>query len=158
MTAFDRAWLILKMEPPEYQGHHQAPLDTDYYPPIFNLESMMPGIYANPHFYNATEEQMELLRRFRNEPAAEVQVFRSVPKGVQSELNPGDWVTPFREYAEEHGQRFTGGYDLIEDIVAAHDLLNEGNAIEEYGWLGHRNRLDDDVARWIRSHLMEDGQ
>ena len=73
-------------------------------------------------------------------------------------MNAGDWVTPFREHAEDHGERFDGGYDIIEELVAAHDLLNEGNSVQEYGWLGHRNRLDPDVAKWIRSHMMEEDE
>ena len=158
MTAFDTAWDLLKIDSPDYQGHHKAPIETDYHVPIFNLNTVMPDIYSHPEYYNVHPEHMELLNRVKNDPSQELSVYRSVPKGVQTEMNAGDWVTPFREYAEDHGERFDGGYDIIEELVAAHDLLNEGNSVQEYGWLGHRNRLDPDVAKWIRSHMMEEDE
>lgn len=158
MTAFDTVWDLLKLDPPEYQGYHKAPLATDYYPPIFNMNSMMPGVYSNPHYYENTylDEIMPILEMVRNDPFALIPVYRSVPKGMQSEINPGDWVTPTRSYAEMHGERFDDGYDLLEEEVRAHTLLNEGNSLHEYGWLGHRDGYKPEINKWIRDLLRDE--
>ena len=115
-----------------------TPLAEDAYPPIWALDyNMFPSdVYTNPHYYEsmALDEIMPILNQLRGDPYGQVKVYRSVPKGVQSELNAGDWVTPTRSYAEMHGERFDGGYDLIEEMVNAHDLLNEGNSLHEYGF------------------------
>jgi len=159
MTAFDTAWALVKAEPPSYQGHHEAPLDAEYYPPIFNLLGMYPSdVYANPEYYESSylDEIMPIIMEARNNPFMEIPVYRSVPKGIQSEINPGDWVSPTRSYAEMHGERFDGGYDLLEELVNAHDLLNEGNSLHEYGWLGHRDGYKPNINKWIRGMMSEE--
>lgn len=163
MSAFSQAWSLLKVDASDYQGHHKAPIDEDFYAPIWALNyNMFPNdVYTHPHYYESTalDEVMPILNQLRGNPYDQVAVYRSVPKGVQSELNRGDWVTPTRSYAEMHGERFDGGYDLIEEMVNAHDLLNEGNSLHEYGFLGHRNRFNEpDMEKRIRMILRELGE
>ena len=97
------------------------------------LECSLPDVYTNPGHYESSylDEIMPILMEARNNPfVGKISVYRAVPKGVQSEIIPGDWVSPTRSYAELHGARFDGGYDLLEELVNAHgDLLNEGNSL-----------------------------
>ncbi len=139
--AFDRAWCVVK-ESPDYQGHHAAPIDSDYHSPLHDLDEMMPDVHVNPHWYghpreDGYHESVAAIRQARGKPNAKITIYRAVPRGVQNEINPGDWVTPSRAYAEGHGLRFDEGCDILTHEVEAKDLFSEGNSIHEYGWRGH---------------------
>lgn len=50
-------------------------------------------------------------------------------------INPGDWVTIDRKYAEEHGQdELKGNYKIISKVVKAKDVYSDGNSIHEWGY------------------------
>jgi len=76
----------------------------------------------------------EVLHSVRGNPDAEVEVFRAVPEGV-TEINPGDWVSPSRDYAVIHGEGpMRGDYQIISRKVRAGDLFTEANSLYEFGW------------------------
>ena len=62
-----------------------------------------------------------------------VTVYRGVPAGVTGDINPGDWVTTHKPYAEMHAQRYDDNIRVIEKQVRAGDLFSEGNSIFEFG-------------------------
>lgn len=66
----------------------------------------------------------------------EVTVYRAVPTSVEEEsLRNGDWVTPSKAYAKEHGEhRLDGDYRIIEQKVPANELWWDGNDIREWGF------------------------
>lgn len=67
-----------------------------------------------------------------------VWVYRAVPKSVKEGnlQSDGQWVTPSREYARQHGQsRFgKGEYRIIKENVRADQLWFNGDSINEWGF------------------------
>lgn len=50
-------------------------------------------------------------------------------------INPGDWVTLNRKYAEEHGKsELKNQYKIISKTVKAKDLYTDGNSVHEFGY------------------------
>lgn len=121
-----------------YRLSHQPDLDG---PGMHEAHLTYPGIYENPNWYSqggkTDRESMAAIRRVRGRPDAMVTVYRSVPHGVDS-INPGDWVTPSRTYAKEHGMHPT---DPSQDmpvlsirVPARHVVEGSGNSIDEWGY------------------------
>lgn len=51
------------------------------------------------------------------------------------DINPGDWVTPFRKYAVSHGNSaLRGEYQIISKRVRAKDIFTDGNSWLEWGY------------------------
>ena len=155
MTAFDAAWSVVKEDIPDYQGHHEAPIDPDYHSPLHDMVGMYPEDLYSPmgvrYYGDGSRESMSMdhhshgiIMDVRGNPDAEVMVFRTVPHEVEGQqINPGDWVSISRGYATDHGRRFghgnmgKGGFKLLKRKVRAKDLFSEGNSLHEYGWRGH---------------------
>ena len=56
------------------------------------------------------------------------------PKKINT-INPGDWVTPSRSYAIDHGESaLRGEYRIIQKTVPASHLYTEGNSLSEFGY------------------------
>src|SRR5690606_18005273 len=79
-------------------------------------------------------ESVAFIRQVRGNPDAEVTIYRAVPKGVKT-INPGDWVTPSREYAQIHGEsNLNNDYDILERKVTAKEVIWPGDYLPEWGW------------------------
>lgn len=55
----------------------------------------------------------------------------------QYDITPGDWVTPIRQYAEEHGDSHLGGfgkYEVISKKVKASEIFTNGDSWLEWGY------------------------
>lgn len=177
----------------DYRGMHMAP-DADTGAPLHNLVGVYPDdVYsaASIRYYGTGNDQLDALavdvvRRFRGKPDADVTVYRAVPisrdeqilrlekqqkyilqygrlpRGVVSNLhhsdyydklaseldalrnqdeselvsiNPGDWVTPVRQYAVEHGEGvLRGDYEIIKKRVKAKDIYTNGDSWLEWGY------------------------
>jgi len=124
-----------------YRGSHKAPDGTSGEGSLDAMDRTYPDDIYGPNgakYYGARRsddvQMHRLIQSVRGNPEAEVSVFRAVPKGSTSSINPGDWVTPSKAYASDHGQRFDGGFDIIEQKVKAGDLYTEGNSLHEFGW------------------------
>jgi hypothetical protein len=124
----------------DYRGSHEPP-DREYGAPLNDLTSMIPSdVYspAGPRLYGLGDSEVDreafaALRSARDNPDAEVVVYRAVPEGV-SEINSGDWVTTSRKYADMHGENSLGGnYKILEQKAKAGDLFSEGYPYE-FGW------------------------
>jgi len=124
-----------------YRGSHQAP-QSDYGAPGHDLTSMYPEDVYGPNGvqYYGTRDPMDyasfgVVRKMRGNPDAEVTVYRAVPKGTK-DINPGDWVTINKEYADFHGSSWVddGSYDVISKKVKAKHIFTEGNSIHEWGY------------------------
>lgn len=80
-------------------------------------------------------ESISLINKVRNKPEAEVTIYRAVPKDLDVNINPDDWVTTSKEYAKVHGEGpLKGNYKILEMKVKAKDLYTDGNSIHEWGW------------------------
>ena len=53
-------------------------------------------------------------------------------------INAGDWVSPSRHYAKEHGEaHLNGKYKIISKSVPAKHLFTDGNSVHELGYDPH---------------------
>ena len=83
---------------------------------------------------------MRRLQAVRGQPDAPVVIFRAVPKDAPGNVNAGginhgDWVTPSKAYAIEHGEGMFGkDYKILRDRVPAKSLYTDGNSIYEFGY------------------------
>ena len=134
---------VREIEGGDYRGAHRAPtgefsegslaaMDKTYPDDVYAPDAAR--VYGDRADPKLDAKAARLIRSLRNKPDAEVTVYRAVPKGAQAEIAPGDWVTPIREYAESHGERFEGGQSVIQKKVRAGELFTEGNSLFEYGW------------------------
>jgi hypothetical protein len=50
-------------------------------------------------------------------------------------INPGDWITISRKYAQEHGNsQFDGKYRILSKLVRVKDIFTNGDSIHEWGY------------------------
>lgn len=128
-----------------YRGSHQP--DVEEKVRFHELDRAMPKFYENPHhyihdydgsdFYGAKEAKRSA-RIARGNPEADVVVYRGVPKGVET-INPGDWVTTSRRYAEHHA---SGNLpkdvepSVIRAVTKAKHITFGGNDAYEFGYAG----------------------
>lgn len=124
----------------DYRGVHKAPSAERGDSPAHDLTDIFSkDIYSRDaaRLYSSgrTDDKkvVDKIQSIRGNPDADIEVYRSIPKGTQSEINPGDWVTPNRDYAVEHGINL-GEYDIISKKVKAGDIFNDGNSIQEWGY------------------------
>jgi len=80
------------------------------------------------------KETANIIAKFQGQPEEVIEIFRAVPKGVK-EINPGDWVTVNKNYAQQHGVSHVGDdFDVISKEVKAKDIATDGNSIHEWGY------------------------
>ena len=131
-----------------YQTGHRPP-DENYGAPMHEVTR---GIYPDDFYtlpYNtalqyyagggmgkADNESMKAIRSVRGKPDAEITIYRSVPKSTDNpEIHAGDWVTPSKTYAKDHGEAWLkGDYTILSKKVPASHLFTEGNSINEFGY------------------------
>ena len=95
--------------------------------------------YGNPN-NEFDRESFQIIQKVRGNPEAEVTIYRAVPNEESiSAINPGDFVTISKKYAELHGESGYGkdGTDkgkILSIKVKAKDLRSEGNDLNEFGY------------------------
>lgn len=126
-----------------YRGYHKAPRGKHGEGSLSNMNATYPDdiysregarFYGSGHGRNLDAKAHSIIMEARGKPDMPVKIYRSVPKSAPKNINPGDWVTTVREYAQSHGERFEEGFDIVEGTARAGDLFTEGNSIMEYGW------------------------
>jgi hypothetical protein len=128
----------------DYRGSHGAPdrgegnaplheLDRDVYPD--DVYSTKAAQYYGSGDAAADKRAIATLQSLRGKPDQQVKVYRAIPAGSDAGINPGDWVSIDRGYAEMHGERtLNGKYELVEQSVKAGDLYTNGDSIFEQGY------------------------
>ncbi|MBR0167318.1 MAG: hypothetical protein IJQ08_01460, partial [Synergistaceae bacterium] len=120
---------------------HQPPNSHDGYPNLANVmnSDLVPADYwTHPQFYLYSPEEWDAYRSvlyaLRNKKL--LTVYRAVPADVkETALRNGDWVTPSRDYAVQHGESsLDGNYRIISAKVSAKSLWWDGNSIAELGY------------------------
>lgn len=102
-----------------------------------NFEENMPDVFEHPEWYlNLDEkynrESLNALKKVRNNPNAELTIYRAT---IGNKINPGDWVTPSKAYAEYHNNsQFDGKGNVLEMKVKAKDIQFAGDDINEFGY------------------------
>lgn len=134
--------------------------DTDYfmthrpsedYGNASNFEANMADVFEHPEWYmDMTEpynrESLAALRKVRNNPDAEIKIYRATPG---NKINPGDWITPSKKYAEEHNYRqFDGKENILEMKVKAKDILFAGDDINEFGYFPQNKKYSKENGSW----------
>lgn len=136
-----------KSKSPEYAvgegSGHTAPLRDEYNAPAHELTKIYPkDIYENgARYYGSGYDQLDaevmpILNRIKNNPDAEVTIYRAVPKnkGIK-DFNKGDWVTLTKGYAKEHGESNLGGnYEILSKKVKADEVFTDANSLQEFGY------------------------
>lgn len=87
-------------------------------------------------------QSVSVIQRARNNPDADVVIYRAVPADAPDDINAGDWVTTSERYAREHGESWLDGkYRIVRETVKAGELATDGNSIHEWGWWPSEKRL-----------------
>jgi hypothetical protein len=88
-----------------------------------------------PYSQSPSAETFAQMRAAKDNPDHEVRIYRSVPK-VEHGIQPGDWVTPSRKYAEQHGRQETADKDwpVVEGTAKASELYGHGDDPNEWGY------------------------
>ncbi len=127
----------------QYVGTHSAPIRSDASAPLTDLARIYPDDIYSPkaaQYYGSYRPDdalvLNLAKMARNNPQKEVTIYRAVPKDAGSaDIFPGDWVTPSKQYAKEHGEGPLGGeYKIISKKVPAGSLYTDGNMLQEFGY------------------------
>lgn len=87
--------------------------------------------------YKALDVQAHaMIQNFRGKPDAPVTIYRAIPKdATQANINAGDWVTPIREYAVQHGQsNLNSDYKILSKTVRAKEIFTSGDSWMEWGY------------------------
>lgn len=129
-------------EAEDYRGTHKAPTGEHGEGSLDAMDRTYPDdIYSanGARYYGDGNAAMDaqihqIIRSVRGKPDAMVLVYRSVPKGVNAQIRPGDWVTPLKSYAVMHGRRWEQGHTILTAKVKASELFTEGNSMFEFGW------------------------
>ena len=125
----------------DYRMSHTAP-DEDS-APMHDLTKVYPDdVHISPHYYHGNDPHQSdaywTARSVMGKPEKRLWVYRAVPKGVKT-INHGDWVTPVKAYAREHGKHHSDPSQDMHVIAArteAKNLHTDGNSLAEWGYNG----------------------
>jgi hypothetical protein len=119
----------------DYRGEHQI------VNPITTADNLEGGGSGFEWKYSAQDwegqhykESLSKLKSIKDNPDAEVTIYRAVPKGVK-EINNGDWISLSKTYAKEHGMHETDSskdMPVISKKVKAKDIGWDGNDLNEF--------------------------
>lgn len=129
----------------DYRGSHTAPTKKggEHANPLHDISTVYPADIYGPmagRYYgdgdkDIDDQSLRIIQQLRHNPNAKVTVYRAIPKGVDGDINAGDWVTINPQYAKMHGDHaLNGKYKVIKKSVYARDIYTDGNSIHEWGY------------------------
>ncbi len=84
---------------------------------------------------NLDKKAHSLIMEYKGKPDKEIRIYRAVPKKVSSKINTGDWVTPIKEYAIQHGESYLNNdYQILFRDVKAKEIFTSGDSWLEWGY------------------------
>jgi hypothetical protein len=119
--------------------------ETAGYPEDF-YSRQGPRFYAPPpqfegdEFGIANQQSYRVIQSVRNNPDAEVTIYRAVPDDENiTSINPGDWITLSPKYAELHaasgyGPRGQDAGKILSQRVKVKDIFWAGDDVNEFGY------------------------
>lgn len=134
--------------------------DTDYfmnhrpssdYGNASNFEENMSGVFEHPEWYMNmndayNKESLMALKNVQNKPEAEIKIYRAT---IGDKINPGDWITPSKKYAEYHNShQLDGKGKILEMTVKAKDILFAGDDINEFGYFPESEKYSKKNGSW----------
>ena len=146
-TAMERAAAMGYSDAEGYRGLHTAPMSYSG-APLHDLTgggSVYPDdVYSSmgaQYYGTGDASDTSLFNKFRSlrgKPDASVRVFRAVPSKIMATqgntIHHGDWVTPSRAYAVQHGESsLSGDYSIQADNVPARALFTNADSPYEFG-------------------------
>lgn len=99
-----------------------------------------PRSFADDEYGIANEESYDVIRNVRNNPDAEVTIYRAVPDSDDiNTINEGDWITLSPKYAEVHaasgyGRSGDEAGKVISQKVKVKDIYWAGDDVNEFGY------------------------
>lgn len=129
----------------EYRMQHR-PADPSYGAPFHDLthdEFYPEDVYSDKgiqYFGTRFDDQFVhgLLIAARGNPNYPVKIYRTIPANVDPVINPGDWVTPSKVYAQHMVESWqpggSEGAQVVEMTVPAKDLWGDANSWDEWGY------------------------
>ena len=137
----------------DYRGQHEAP-GPGYGMPLHDTTDVYPKDFYGPNGFRYYADQgsdydrnsYNTAVRLNGKPEEPVWIHRAVPLDVYKKamktdaplshlIKKGDWVTPSKEYAREHGEGPLGGkYKVVGKRVRAKDVFTNGDSIHEWGY------------------------
>jgi hypothetical protein len=137
----------------DYRGQHEAP-GPGYGMPLHDTTDVYPKDFYGPNGFRYYADQgsdydrnsYNTAVRLNGKPEEPVWIHRAVPLDVYKKamktdaplshlIRKGDWVTPSKEYAREHGEGPLGGkYKVVGKRVRAKDVFTNGDSIHEWGY------------------------
>jgi len=138
---------------PEYGMGHRPSYEG--MPPAHNLiegDAIPKDVYEHPEWSVAsnglkdksTRESWEAVKKIRNNPEAEITVYRATRK---KQLNNGDWITFSKNYAEDSIEP-NSGEKVFSFKIKAKDAVFAGDDINEFGYYP-KSQLTD---IWNKAH------
>lgn len=129
----------------DYRGAHEAPTHENGDPFHDVTRTIYPDDFYSPEgrrIYGTRDpipdkESYNAIVSAHNKPESSITIYRAIPASVPEpaqRINPGDWVTPSKSYANEHGARFDDGAKILTKTVPAKHLYTDGNSIHEWGY------------------------
>lgn len=95
----------------------------------------------------ATKESMAQLNRVRNNPDAEVTIYRAT---IGDTINEGDWITLSPTYANGHNQHSLGGKGKVLKMkVKAKDIQFAGDDIKEWGYFPKESNFEKGLKKGL---------
>jgi hypothetical protein len=92
-------------------------------------------------YYGTGEDAMDatawsLIQAYKGRPNKPITIYRAIEKNSLAKgIQPGEWVTPIRRYAVEHGQSaLNGKYRIQQKTVYARDIYTAGDSWLEWGY------------------------
>lgn len=137
----------------DYRGQHQAP-DRENGVPLHDTSGVYPPDFYGPNGFryyadygnDYDRRSYNAHVRLKDKPEEFVSVHRAIPSNVYKKalkeesplrhmIKRGDWVTPSKEYAKEHGEaQFGKNYKIASMRVKAKDVFTNGDSIHEWGY------------------------
>lgn len=137
----------------DYRGQHEAP-GPGYGMPLHDTTDVYPKDFYGPNGFDYyanfgggyDRKAYNTAVRLKGDPEAHVWIHRAVPTAVYKAamktdaplaqlIKKGDWVTPTKEYAQDHGEgALNGDYKIASKRVKAKEVFTDGNSIHEWGY------------------------
>jgi GNAT superfamily N-acetyltransferase len=116
--------------------------NNDIWPDDVNDPNFLRYYGTGGEYATADAETLAVMKKVAGNPDAMVTVYRATPNADKS-INKGDWVSPSKDYATQHGERYLeGGFSIAEMQVKASELHTDGD-IHEWGY--NPSKADDGV-------------
>jgi hypothetical protein len=142
-----------------------------------SLDNVSNGIYPDDVYsprgvqiygtgYKELDKQAHaLIMEYRGKPEKSITIYRAIPKDAStSKIGGGEWVTPIKQYAVQHGQsNLNDDYQILTREVKAKEIFTSGDSWLEWGYAPtpvqkHGTHDQKTHGNWARDNFNEETQ